>query len=305
MSQDRPLCGRHTFAYKVIRRDVRPDDRIRDKGNRRSNTLWWTPSGYKEYLVPSDRMYSTYTQRYPVEEDDPVEEENLGPEPVDPYEEPEPEEQMNGYKDFYPSEDTTRFNAREDDERIREKLYIEADLVSHSKGKLDPKTIDLVPDEQTMSEEKRRIHKDVCEVLVNEMGDVTSQLGEIVQEIARFGTPGREQEEKHREKELQDLFVRFANIIAVRMLSSDPRFEETMVGLNGPSQTEIFRSRGSSYMYADDFEWVIPLSGKLNTRIDVVGDNGTNATFGEVKVTLASELKDRLLGQILRYLVSA
>jgi hypothetical protein len=266
--------------------------------------LWWTPSGYKGYLEP-DRKYSTYTQRYPVEEYDPIEEKNLGPQPVDPYEEPEPEEQMNGYRDFYPSEETTRFNASEDDERIREKLYIEADLVSHSKGKLDPKMIDLVPDEQTMSEEKRRIHKDICEVLVNEMGDVTSQLGKIVQEIASFGTPGREQEEKHRETELQDLFVCFANIIAVRMLSSDPRFEETMAGRNGSSQKEIFRSRGSSYMYADDFEWVIPLSGKLNTRIDVVGDDGTNAAFGEVKVTLASELKDRLLGQILRYLVSA
>jgi hypothetical protein len=305
MSQNRPLCGRHTFAYKVIRRDVTPDDRIRDKGNRRRNTLWWTPSGYKEYLVPSDRMYSTYTQRHPVEKYDPVEEKNLGPEPVDPYEEPEPEEQMNEYRDFYPSEETTRFNASEDDERIREKLQVEADLVSHSKGKLDPKMIDLVPDEQTMSEEKRRIHKDICEVLVNEMGDVTSQLGKIVQEIASFGTPGREQEENHRETELQDLFVRFANIIAVRMLRSDPRFEETMTGRNGLSQTEIFRSRGSSYMYSDDFEWVIPLSGKLNTRIDVVGDDGTSVAFGEVKVTLASELKDRLLGQILRYLVSA
>jgi hypothetical protein len=240
-----------------------------------------------------------------VEKYDPVEEKNLGPEPVDPYEEPEPEEQMNGYRDFYPSEETTRFNASEDDELIREKLYIEADLVSHSKGKLDPKMIDLVPDEQTMSEEKRRIHEDICEVLVNEMGDVTSQLGNIVQEIARFGIAGREQEEKHREKELQELFVRFANIIAVRMLSSGLRFEEIMAGSNGPSQTEIFRSRGSTYMYSHDFEWDMPLSGKLNTRIDVVGDDGASVASGEVKVTLASELKDRLLGQILRYLVSA
>ena len=74
---------RHAFAYRVIRREVTADDRVRDKGNRRHGTLHFVPGRAAEPFLP-DLTYSTYNRRYPHDALDPEEERKLGEEAEDP-----------------------------------------------------------------------------------------------------------------------------------------------------------------------------------------------------------------------------
>ena len=258
---------RHTFAYRVIRREVTADDRVRDKGNRRHGTLHFVPSRGAEPFLP-DLTYSTYTRRYPHDALGPEEERKLGEEvedPVDPdeeadYSDTDREEKCDSRgiktsqvatKDKCSIDKPPRFTI----DAKEANLKIEQGLLIQSKGKLDSKIIDLAPDEASMSQEEIRTHEHVCRILVEDMKDHSTTLGKIVKEIAEFPNIGRPV------KDLQDLFVECANIIAARVAGSRSGVQEEQ-----QESSSVFRSLGSINVWPSESFEEVSVNAKMKTR---------------------------------------
>jgi hypothetical protein len=182
----RKCFNRHSFIYKVIRRDVTSDDRTRDKGNRRYRTLHAQSFSRKDGIARPDSTYSIYEARYHLEKVNEVEEGGLDPEPLEPWERlvdgavvPVDDDPDIPYTDF---DSLDSYDDQLDLERIE---------VLSCRNKLDPKMLDLILDPLSMSEEARRNQIEIREGIVADMKDESTPLGKIVSSIAGFENSGR------------------------------------------------------------------------------------------------------------------
>jgi hypothetical protein len=276
------VSNRHDFIYRVIRRDVTPEDRTRDKGNRRYRTLHAYTRNRKDGIARPDPTYSTYEARYPMEKVNEVEETGLGPEPLEPW-----ERLVDGAvveADDDPNIPYTDFDSLDSYDDL---LDLERIEVLSCRNKLDPKMLDLILDPLSMSEEARRIQIEIREGIVADMKDESTPLGEIVNSIAGFENAGRRSG-----AELRSHFVEFANAVAMR-------FAGSAQGGTEPQNGGTFQSGDSFKYFGHD------IANKVYIRVrDLESSGSEDVSFGEVKVSMAADLKDSLLGRVLVQLVS-
>jgi hypothetical protein len=274
--------NRHSFIYKVIRRDVTPDDRTRDKGNRRYRTLHAQLSSRKDGITRPDSTYSIYEARYPLDKVDEVEEAGLGPEPLEPW-----ERLVNGAvvaADDDPNIPYTEFDSLDSYDDL---LDLERIEVLSCRNKFDPKMLDLILDPLSISEEARRTQIGIREGIVADMKDESTPLGKIVTSIAGFENAGRGSG-----AELRSHFVEFANAVAMRFAGSAQESTEQHDG-------GTFQS-GNSFKYSGH-----DIANKVYICVrDLESSGFEDVSFGEVKVSMAADLKDSLLGRVLVQLVS-
>lgn len=274
--------NRHSFIYKVIRRDVTPDDRTRDKGNRRYRTLHPQSFSRKDGIVRPDSIYSIYEARYHLEKVNEVEEGGLDPEPLEPW-----ERLVDGAAVRVEDDPNISYTDFDSLDSYDDLLDLERrDLLSFW-NKLDPKMLDLILDPLSMSEEARRIQIEIREGIVADMKDESNPLGKIVNSIAGFENAGRGSG-----AELRSHFVEFANAVAMRFA--------------GSPQESIEQHDGGTFQSGDSFQYFgQDIANKVYIRVRESERSGLeDVSFGELKVSIAADLKDSLLGRVLVQLVS-
>lgn len=321
----RAVCHRHGYMFKLVRRDVEPEDRRRDKGSRRHAALHSPIPTATDYN--SGSSYSVYVQRYPTEKYDAEEEKGLPGEPEEPEDSDHENEELRqgevGSNSAAPDgtgrleqlkkegiheeerDYTPRVSSATKQLQKEQEAVIERSVVLDSQGRLDSQIIKLelaetLSDGTSQPESRREEYERVRSDIIADMKDPKTKLGKIVKDIARFSQPGA-----GTEKSLQDQFVQFANIV-------DRRMAESWHGHTKQKGEAIFRSMGSTFLYGESADESSPIKTKNKIDILVNGEEvrgepkklrSSALSFGEVKRSMLYDLRDSLLGQILRYLV--
>lgn len=180
---------------------------------------------------------------------------------------------------------------------------IEEELLKASEDRLNPDMLDIEPSDD-MSESERALWDRLVGDLVKEMETPSTPLGKLVKKIH-----GNHSSDRRGEDELAKQFADFCNYVAQRLAYA-------VLGQYAHGVSGLFRFSGNRFM--KDGHVPHPGSGKAasDNKLDIIV-NGENTeddddvrwdhalTFGEVKLRLSSDLKDVLIGQMLRYLVSA
>jgi hypothetical protein len=166
-------------------------------------------------------------------------------------------------------------------------LDLESIEVLSCRNKLDPKMLDLILDPLSMSEEARRTQIEIREGIVADMKDESTPLGKIVSSIAGFENSGRGSG-----AELRSHFVEFANAVAMRFV--------------GSAQGSTEQHDGGTFQSGNCFRYFgHDIANKVYIRVRESERSGfEDVSFGEVKVSMAADLKDSLLGRVLVQLVS-
>lgn len=176
---------------------------------------------------------------------------------------------------------------------------IEQGLIRESQSKLDPEMVDIRPHPSLSSAELKTIEK-IYQSLFKEIQDETTEIGKIWHGIASHRPDAKE-------KPLSDLFVQLKKIIGQRIAA------ECRGSIEQAAQ--LFNSLGDVDMRDGD----VPDANESDTfdqKLDILVhgnaselDDDVNwahiLTFGEVKSSSAADLRDFLVGQILRYEVSS
>ncbi|KAH8085854.1 hypothetical protein HD553DRAFT_227646 [Filobasidium floriforme] len=186
---------------------------------------------------------------------------------------------------------------------VAKNKVIEAELLMAMRGRVNKKMIDIQPSSDMTPTERSRWNA-VVKTLAHEMktpGHHLHVLTDKLKTIHRNNPSG--------EAVLSGEGAEFANIVTRRLAAA-------VGGRTKQRLTGIFRSAGNHDMKDGD----IPQPGRSSietpeNKIDIIvhGDHAEEdddrqwehvLTFGEVKVEASWDLKDELLGQMLRYLVS-
>lgn len=187
--------------------------------------------------------------------------------------------------------------------RAAKNKEIEKSLLIASEGKLHQDMLDIQPSDEMTQADRVRWDK-ISKELVTEMNTPSSYLGRLVRKMNGTHSSGRRGED-----ELAKEFAKFCNHVAERLACA-------VSGQSMKRVSGIFRFSGNHLM--KDGEVPHPGSGEAasDNKLDIIVNGESTEddtdrwwnhilTFGEVKLAPSWDLKDLLLGQILRYLVSA
>lgn len=176
---------------------------------------------------------------------------------------------------------------------------IEQDLIIESQSKLDPAMVDIRPHPSLSSADREAIEK-IYESLLKEIRDETTEIGKIWYGIASHRPDAKE-------KPLSDLLVRLKKIIGQRIAA------ECRGSIEQAAQ--LYNSLGDVDMRDGD----VPNANKSSTcdqkldllvhgiasELDDDVDWARTLTFGVINSSSAADLRDFLVGQLLRYEVSS
>ena len=180
---------------------------------------------------------------------------------------------------------------------------IEDALLAASDGRLKDRLIEIHPSGD-MEESERTDFQQTLKGIVYDMKDPSSPLGRLVEKIK----PLHRKKASGGEDELAKEFANFSNLVVQRLTRAKAGQDEQP--LSG-----LFRFSGHKPMQDGHIPHAGKGAGSSEVKFDIIvhgeGSDGDEdrrldhaSTFGEVKRQASLDLKDSLLGQMLRYLVS-
>jgi hypothetical protein len=205
---------RHGFNLRLKRRELDlQDDRTRDKGNRSYDNLHYEAEQYDCYEAV-ELAYTFYTQRYPNEIKDPVEEASLLM----------TEQDLSHDVELYSHSDSDDSSCN-----VSRRRRIGCNLVYDCRGNVDPKVLDIKLD---ILDERLSLFNSTCESIIKDMSDTETTEGKLVELIGDA--------KKRTEKDLQDAFVELFNCTTRRfILATNEDATRPILDLSTSSKKQI------------------------------------------------------------------